>query len=73
MTAKLFEAARAQREEDRVTQSQEKDEIAEKAKKAAAKAGFDTGQPSTSKAGKLFENKIRERNNIFFHGRNNSF
>jgi len=51
MTAKLFEAARAQREEDRVTQSQEKDEIAEKAKKAAAKAGFDTGQPSTSKAG----------------------
>ena len=55
MTAKLFEAARAQREEDRVTQSQEKDEIAEKAKKAAAKAGFDTGQPSTSKAGKFLE------------------
>ena len=55
MTAKLFEAARAQREEDRVTQSQEKDEIAEKAKKAAAKAGFDTGQPSSSKAGKFLE------------------
>ena len=61
MTAKLFEAARAQREEDRVTQSQEKDEIAEKAKKAAAKAGFDTGQPSTSKAGKFFRGCLRKR------------
>jgi len=49
LTANIFHHARAQRDVERASQQQEKEVIADKARKAAAKAGFNTAGPSTSK------------------------